>query len=184
MGISEGAGMVMKNVGGLAGVGFAALDIATPLMTYSGERKQGHGVGYSAISAAKDTVFNSILSGTVNSSKISSAVTGALGKGLGGSIAGGVAGLGGAILPFVAYAAITGGWEMLLQSGEANAEASKGLKYIGSGYVGGSGQFDMSNAGYTMRQRSIQKMRETGANINSVLGNESRNYIRGAKAIR
>ena len=81
----------------------------------------------------------------------------------------------------LAYAAITVGYDMLMQTGQANAEMSKDLKYIGSGYVGGSGHFNMSNAGYTMRQRSIEKMRSTGMNINSVLGNEARNYMRSAQ---
>lgn len=79
------------------------------------------------------------------------------------------------------YGAITGGYEMMLQTAQANAEMGKDLKYTGSGYVGGSGYFNMSNAGYTMRQRSIEKMRSTGMNINSVLGNEARNYINGSR---
>lgn len=81
----------------------------------------------------------------------------------------------------LAYMAITAGYDMFLQTGKANAEVSKDLKYIGSGYAGGSGKFNMSNAGYTMRQRSIEKMRSTGMNINSVLGNEARNYMRSAQ---
>jgi ABC-type xylose transport system permease subunit len=81
----------------------------------------------------------------------------------------------------LAYMGVTIGYDMVMQNAKANAEISKELKYIGSGYVGGSGHFNMSNAGYTMRQRSIEKMRSTGMNINSVLGNEARNYIRSAQ---
>lgn len=83
----------------------------------------------------------------------------------------------------LAYAAVTVGYDMMMQNAKANAEASKDLKYIGAGYAGGSGRFDMSNAGYTMRQRSIEKMRSTGMNINSVLGNEARNYIRSNRKV-
>ena len=72
---------------------------------------------------------------------------------------------------------------MMMQNAKANAEMSKDLKYVGSGHVGGSGRFDMSNAGYTMRQRSIEKMRSTGMNINSVLGNEARNYMRSNRKV-
>lgn len=79
------------------------------------------------------------------------------------------------------YAGLTIGHDMVLQNAQANAEVSKDLKYIGSGYVGGSGHFNMSNAGYTMRQRSIEKMRSTGMNINTVFGNEARNYIRSSQ---
>jgi hypothetical protein len=78
------------------------------------------------------------------------------------------------------YTGITVGYDMMLQNAQANAEATKDLKYIGSGYTG-SGHFSMSNAGYTMRQRSIEKMRSTGMNINSVLGNEARNYMKSAQ---
>jgi ABC-type xylose transport system permease subunit len=81
----------------------------------------------------------------------------------------------------LAFMGLTVGYDMMMQGAKANAEASKDLKYIGSGYIGGSGQFNMSNAGYTMRQRSIEKMRSTGMNINSVLGNEARNYMRSAQ---
>jgi hypothetical protein len=83
----------------------------------------------------------------------------------------------------LAYAAITVGYDMMMQTSKANAEMSKDLKYVGAGYVGGSGRFDMSNAGYTMRQRSIEKMRSTGMNINSVLGNEARNYMRSNRKV-
>lgn len=43
----------------------------------------------------------------------------------------------------------------------------------------GSGYFDMSQAGYTMRQRSLNAIRQNGMNINSTLGNEARTYYRG-----
>ena len=42
----------------------------------------------------------------------------------------------------------------------------------------GSGYFDMSQAGYTMRQRSLNAIRQNGMNINSTLGNEARTYFR------
>ena len=78
------------------------------------------------------------------------------------------------------YMGLTVGYDMMLQNAQANAEVSKDLKYIGSGYVG-SGRFNMSNAGYTMRQRNVEKMRSTGMNLNSVLGNEARNYMRSSQ---
>lgn len=43
----------------------------------------------------------------------------------------------------------------------------------------GSGHFNMSQAGYTMRQRSLNAIRSNGANINSAFGNEARNYYLG-----
>ena len=44
----------------------------------------------------------------------------------------------------------------------------------------GSGYFEMSNAGYTMRQRSLNAIRNNGLNTRSVLGNEARTYYRGS----
>lgn len=76
----------------------------------------------------------------------------------------------------LAYMGVTLGYDMLLNMGKANAENQKNVKNLGSGYAG-SGYFNMSGAGYTMRQRAVNKMHETGMNINSVLGNEARNYI-------
>lgn len=42
----------------------------------------------------------------------------------------------------------------------------------------GSGYFNMSEAGYTMRQRSLNAIRQNGINTRSVLGNEARTYAR------
>lgn len=42
----------------------------------------------------------------------------------------------------------------------------------------GSGYFNMSEAGYTMRQRSLNAIRQNGLNTQSVLGNEARTYFR------
>lgn len=44
----------------------------------------------------------------------------------------------------------------------------------------GSGHFEMSNAGYTMRQRSLNAIRNNGINTQSALGNEARTYYRGS----
>lgn len=44
----------------------------------------------------------------------------------------------------------------------------------------GSGYFNMTEAGYTMRQRSLNAIRSNGLNTQSVLGNEARIYFRGS----
>lgn len=44
----------------------------------------------------------------------------------------------------------------------------------------GSGYFEMTQAGYTMRQRSLNAIRQNGLNTQSVLGNEARTYFRGS----
>lgn len=44
----------------------------------------------------------------------------------------------------------------------------------------GSGYFEMSQAGYTMRQRSLNAIRQNGLNTQTALGNEARMYFRGS----
>lgn len=44
----------------------------------------------------------------------------------------------------------------------------------------GSGHFNMTEAGYTMRQRSLNAIRQNGLNTQAVLGNEARTYFRGS----
>lgn len=44
----------------------------------------------------------------------------------------------------------------------------------------GSGYFEMTESGYTMRQRSLNAIRQNGMNINTTLGNEARTYYRGS----
>lgn len=80
----------------------------------------------------------------------------------------------------LAYFGITTGYDIMLQSSKQNAELQKQMKYTGSGRMG-SGYFNMSGAGYTMRQRAINQLRANGQNINSVLGNEARNYMKSSQ---
>ena len=58
-------------------------------------------------------------------------------------------------------------------TGQTIGKGSESLKGLGSGH------FDMTQAGYTMRQRSLNAIRSNGANINSAFGNEARNYYLG-----
>jgi hypothetical protein len=67
--------------------------------------------------------------------------------------------------------------QVLVGTAKANAEAMNKMREVGSGFVG-SGSFNMSGAGYTMRQRALNQIRNNGTQINSVLGNEARTYSR------
>lgn len=80
----------------------------------------------------------------------------------------------------IAYFGATAGYDMFIQSSKQNAEYQKQMKYTGSGRIG-SGSFNMSGAGYTMRQRAINQLRANGQNVNSVLGNEARNYLKSSQ---
>lgn len=78
------------------------------------------------------------------------------------------------------YMGATIGYDMMLQGAKQNGELQKQMKTTGSGRIG-SGYFNMSGAGYTMRQRAINQLRSNGQNVNSVLGNEARNYIKSSQ---
>lgn len=62
------------------------------------------------------------------------------------------------------------------------ASSEHTTKQMGSAYqnVGkfGSGYFEMSQSGYTMRQRSLNAIRNNGLVTQSALGNEARTYFR------
>lgn len=78
------------------------------------------------------------------------------------------------------YAAATAGTNAMIATGKQHAQNMSSMANVGSGRVG-SGHFNMSGAGYTMRQRGINQLRTNGQNLNSVLGNEARNYLKSAR---
>lgn len=65
------------------------------------------------------------------------------------------------------------GAEAMKHGAEMQGEGLNRQKSIGSGH------FNMTEAGYTMRQRSLNAIRSNGVNINSAFGNEARNYYVG-----
>ena len=78
------------------------------------------------------------------------------------------------------YMGATIGYDMMLDQSKRNAELMKEMKTVGSGRVG-AGYFNMSNAGYTMRQRALNQIRSNGQLTEGVLGNEARNYIKSCQ---
>ena len=62
----------------------------------------------------------------------------------------------------------------LLAAGEHTAMAQN--KFYDKSGKFGSGYVNMTDAGYTMRQRSLNAIRANGLNMNSVFGNEARTY--------
>lgn len=86
-------------------------------------------------------------------------------------------GMAGMLKGSLAMAAVTTGANLVASHMENTAaklgQASNNLTALGSGH------FNMTQAGYTMRQRSLNAIRSNGANINSAFGNEARNYYLG-----
>lgn len=91
------------------------------------------------------------------------------------------AAMGGGLKQGFIYAGAQMAVSLFWENAKAQGEAEKETKNIGSGYVG-SGYYNMSGAGYTMRQRAMQKMQGTAGNINQVFGNEARNYVGESRA--
>lgn len=65
------------------------------------------------------------------------------------------------------------GFQHMTNTGQKLGQGSESVKGLGSGH------FDLTSPGYTMRQRSLNVIRSNGANINSAFGNEARNYWLG-----
>lgn len=69
--------------------------------------------------------------------------------------------------------------QMLNVSAQHKMDAINKKGYEQRGKLG-SGYFDMNQAGYTMRQRSLNAIQSNGLNLNSALGNEARTYYRSS----
>lgn len=66
------------------------------------------------------------------------------------------------------------GYQFSKAAGQTEMQAMERF-YDKAGKLGG-GYAPMSEAGYTMRQRSLNAIRQNGLNVQSVLGNEARQY--------
>ena len=86
-----------------------------------------------------------------------------------------------------AFGEFLGPWAIpygIVQAGASIARAvwqnnaqQMGKAYNSNGKLG-SGYFNVTQAGYTMRQRSLNAIRSNGMNLQSALGNEARQYLR------
>ena len=128
------------------------VNVGFSAMTFADSRKQGDNMAVSVAKTGADFVVGELMSKA------------------------GPAGFVG----MLGYAAVTAGYDVMLETSKMNAKLQGRMASTGSGRMG-SGYFNMSGAGYTMRQRGLNQIRNNGQNINSVLGNEARNYMKSAK---
>lgn len=151
----------IKNAGKVVGAGALvtgfigdAFNVVSAAGTMKASQEEGDHIAVSAAKGAIDFAAGEMFYGAM--------ANGGLLKGLGGSLA---------------MTGITIGANLIAQhmenTGQKIGQGTEGLKNIGSGH------FDMTSAGYTMRQRSLNAIRSNGANINSAFGNEARNYYLG-----
>ena len=130
---------------------------------YKHAREQGDNRAVSLAKAAGSFAWGEMLFGGVNSAITKAGLTGGLA--IGANLVFTAAYMGVTVAPQIASTM----WQHNT-SMTAKGYSSKGK--LGSGY------FDMTEAGYTMRQRSLNAIRQNGLNTQSVLGNEARTYFR------
>ena len=142
-------------VGALA-MGFVgdAFNVMSAVGTMKVSQEEGDHIAVSAVKGGIDFVGGEIFYGAM--------AEGGLLQGLGGSLA---------------LAGVTVGANLsaqhMINTGQKIGQGTDNLKALGSGH------FNMTQTGYTMRQRSLNAIRSNGANINSAFGNEARNYWLG-----
>lgn len=165
-------GLVRTALNGVKASGFNAgdaINIAFAASDYNTARQEGNSKAVSVAKAAGSFAWGEFFYGGMNR-----AIGGAVAKiGIKGVAAGALTM--GATIGVTAL--MTGGQVMSVMSEHTtktmnNAYAQRGRL--------GSGHFEMSEAGYTMRQRSLNAIRSNGLNTQSVLGNEARTYFRGS----
>lgn len=160
------AGMVTKAISSVAHSGLNAGDVLNGVFAvsdYKAAREQGDGVVKSAVKAGASFAWGEFFYGGM-----SSAVTNGLTK----------VGLGAMSMPVTMGLMLAPAAAQLAGASiEQNSRVKKQF-YSQKGKFG-SGYFDMSQAGYTMRQRSLNAIHSNGLNTQSVLGNEARTYFRG-----
>lgn len=167
--ISSGVSMVQSS-GLNAG---DVLNVIGGVSEYKDAREQGDNVVKSATKAGISFAWGEFFYGGM-----SSAVTNAV-EGFGNKFLGGISAtkagmiatpltIGLALAPAIGQIAGVS----MEQNTKVQSKALSQRGKIGSGY------FNMSDSGYTMRQRSLNAIRSNGLNTQSVLGNEARTYFR------
>ena len=162
----------------LANSGFGAGDLLNgffAVSSYKQAREEGHNVFTSTTKAAGSMLWGEFYYSTLNRGidkvldNVSIGLTGkemAMIPKIGANIAI-------TMLPTLVGAGIQAYGTMAEQNTKKMEQAYAQRGKLGSGY------FDMSEAGYTMRQRSLNAIRQNGLNTQSVFGNEARTYFTG-----
>lgn len=166
----------LSNIGGgligdVINIGFAASD-------FKRAKQEGNSTAVSAAKAAGSFAWGEFYYGGLNSviqrSVIGKGIEAIPLKGLAGMVVKGGLNMGVMMALSMVPAAFQMAGAMYEHTGR---EMAKGY---GSRGKLGSGHFDMTEAGYTMRQRSLNAIRSNGLNTQSVLGNEARTYYRNS----
>lgn len=150
-----------------------AINVVAGVSDYKNARQQGDSKPVSLAKAAGSFAWGEMLFGGVGAG-IEKGVA-AAGLTGGKAVA---ATMGGNLAFMAAYMAVTVAPQIATTMWEHNTKTlAKGYNQRGKL---GSGYFNMSEAGYTMRQRSLNAIHSNGLNTQGVLGNEARQFYRGS----
>lgn len=160
-----------------------AVNIGFTIGSYNDARKEGDNAAVALTKSAGSFLAGEIFYSSMNK-YIGAPVGAALGNGLShlakGAGAKAVLGTAGNMIGSFGvmglYAVGQAGVQML-GAAQQNTAQKMSQAYSSKGKFG-SGHFEMSEAGYTMRQRSLNAIRQNGLNTQSILGNEARTYYR------
>jgi hypothetical protein len=166
-----GAGALVKTTLKGANIG-DAFNVISGISDYKDAREEGNSKAMSVAKAAGSFVWGEMVFGGASAAIEKGLAKTALSAGTKTAL--GIAGNVGFML---AYTAVTGGAQVMSIAGQHTA-STMGQQYRNKGKLG-SGYFNMTEAGYTMRQRSLNAIRQNGLNTQSALGNEARTYYRG-----
>jgi hypothetical protein len=150
-----------------------AVNVIFAVSDYKNARQEGDNAAVSVAKAAGSFAWGEMVFGGVGAA-IERKVIGA---GLTGGKAA-AAMLGGNVAFMAGYMAVSAIPQLVSTVGQHTTNVM-GKSYNRAGKFG-SGSFQMTDAGYTMRQRSLNAIRQNGLNTQSALGNEARTYFRGS----
>ncbi len=150
-----------------------AINVVAAGSVYKNSREKGDSRAVSVVKAGADFAWGEILFGGANAA-INAGI-----KTIG--LTGGAA-TGAALVGNLGFMAAYIGVSVVPQAMKSVWEHNRKTLSQGYGQKGklGSGYFNMTDTGYTMRQRSLNAIRQNGLNTQSVLGNEARNFYRGS----
>jgi hypothetical protein len=146
------------------------LNLAFGVVDYRAAREEGSSKSVSVAKAVGSFAWGEFFHGGVNR-----VVSGAVGKMGLGTVASGVLTAGATIALTMLPTAV-----QLAQAAGEHTTKTMTNAYAQHGKMG-SGYFNMTEAGYTMRQRSLNAIRSNGLNTQGVLGNEARTYFRSVQ---
>lgn len=166
-------GIVKSAINGVKATGLNVgdgLNLAFGVVDYKAAKEEGNSKSVSVAKAVGSFAWGEFFYGGINRT-----VSSAVGKMGLGTVASGILTAGTTIALTMLPTAV----QLAQAAGEHTTRTMTGA-YAQHGRLG-SGHFNMSEAGYTMRQRSLNAIRSNGLNTQSVLGNEARTYFRSTQ---